>query len=86
MAEFIPNFSFIIARFAAGMLLRRKRKRADDEMEYDGDDDDDDSPMELHLTPLHGITQLRPSYEYLGEIRTVNVDLMIVKGRPGCWS
>merc|ERR1719383_1211466 len=29
------------------------------------DNEEDDTSMELHLTPLHGITQLRPSYEYL---------------------
>jgi len=29
------------------------------------DNEESESSMELHLTPLHGITQLRPSYEYL---------------------
>ena len=31
------------------------------------DDVEYESSMELHLAPLHGITQLRPSYEYLGK-------------------
>ena len=53
-------------RFAAGTLIRRKRKRnAEDEMMVDNEEND--TSMELHLIPLHGITQLRPSYEYLGE-------------------
>ena len=50
------------SRFAAGILVRRKRKMEEEEEEKE----DEQSPLELHLTPLHGITQLRPSYEYLG--------------------
>lgn len=53
------------SRFAAGMLVRRKRKLAVTDEEEKGEEEDEESQLELHLTPLHGITQLRPSYEYL---------------------
>ena len=49
------------------MLVRRKRKLAVTDGEGEEEEEDGESPLELHLTPLHGITQLRPSYEYLGE-------------------
>ena len=53
-------------RFAAGTLLRRKRKR--EQISMAEEDSEEETSLELHLTPLHGISQLRPSYEYLGEL------------------
>jgi len=45
------------SRFAAGILLQRKRE---DSAEASGTPN-----SELHLMPLHGIAQLRPSLDYL---------------------
>ena len=57
------------------MLLRRKRKREKDENEGQEEEEEktkeEESPLELHLTPLHGIAQMRPSYEYLGEMKSI---------------
>ena len=52
------------------MLIRRKRKfaLADDMDGEEEDEEEEQPPLELHLTPLHGITQLRPSFEYLGAL------------------
>ena len=60
----------MLLRFAAGVLLRRKRKREKDENGVEEEEEErKPNPLELHLTPLHGIAQMRPSYEYLGKMK-----------------